>query len=42
MKAVNTSCCHTASPLVVAMFYLFIHILILLDGAGIILYKLMH
>lgn len=29
--------CHTASPLMVAMFYLFIHILMLLDEAGFIL-----
>lgn len=42
MKAEKISRCHIASPLMVAMFYLFIHILMLLDEAGFILCELMH
>lgn len=37
-----TPCCHIGSPLMVAMFYLFIHILMLFAEAGVILCKLMH
>ncbi len=42
MKAEKISRCHIASPLMVAVFYLFIHILMLLDEAGFILCELMH
>lgn len=36
-KKKKNSRCHIASPLMVAMFYLFIRILMLLDEAGFIL-----
>lgn len=36
-KKKKKSRCHIASPLMVAMFYLFIRILMLLDEAGFIL-----
>lgn len=36
-KKNKNSRCHIASPLMVAMFYLFIRILMLLDDAGFIL-----
>lgn len=37
MKEEKISRCHIASPLMVAMLYLFIHILMLLDEADFIL-----